>query len=325
MPRSKCLKYNDEQLRILVCITGFGPLAQKELSRTTGIKKGNLSTAVKSLLSQGILIHKNIQDTGKKRGRPMEYLALKSPFLIQEICDELEYRKNQHEIEMKEFDARFIEYWAEWSDIVGDPSKYKDFADKYGEIMRERAILGAEDGSFSMRAIWAEVEGQRTIVVQKYDGTDNALKEISYQGIKYWLRLLQHPVRRILSFFIDNESAIFSKSEIEHGACLYTYPDAFLYTDALSKILSKLEAGAIITATQADQGKKYRLNIANPETKELIMILCLWQKKNAIAAGLRGRIIKKYIDTDTIYKVLTADVSRRIQELKRRQDIETPL
>jgi uncharacterized protein with HEPN domain len=55
------------------------------------------------------------------------------------------------------------------------------------------------------------------------------------------------------------------------------------------------------------------------------MILCLWQKKNAIAAGLRGRIIKKYIDTDTIYKVLTADVSRRIQELKRRQDIETPL
>lgn len=324
MPRSKCLKYNDEQLRILICIAGFGPLSQTELSRATGIKKGNLSTTVKSLLSQGILIHKDLQETGKKRGRPKEYLALKSPCSIQEILDVLEYRKYQYEREMKKFDACFKEYWVEWAKIANDPSKHKDFLDKYGELMRERANLGAEDGSFSSKAVWVDVEGEHTLVVQNYNGTDEALKEISYQGTKYWLRLLQHPVRRILSFLIDNEPAIFSKSEIEHGACLYTYPDAFLYTDALSKILSKLETGAIIKAILVNPEKKYRLNMANPETKDLIIPLCLWQKKNMIAGGLRGRTIQKCIDPDTIANTLKADLIRQIQGMKRRQGIETP-
>jgi len=323
MPRSKCLKYNDEQLRILVCVAGFGPISQTELSKATGIKTGNLSTAVRSLLSQGILIHKDLQETGKKRGRPKKYLALKSPCSIQEILDVLEYRKYQYEIEMKKRDACFKEYWVEWAKIANDPSKHKDFLDKYGELMRERANLGAEDGSFSSKAVWADVNGNHTLVVQNYDGTDHALKEISYQGIKYWQRLLQHPVRRILSFLIDNEPAIFSKSEIEHGACMYTYPDAFLYTDALSKILSKLETGAIIKAIIANSEKKYRLNMANPETKDLIIGLCLWQRKNMIAAGLRGRTVEKCADTHTIADALNEDIKERIQDMKLRQGIRS--
>lgn len=282
-----------------------------------------MSAAIQVLLDRGILAHRDPYMT-KKPGRPLEYLDLKSPCVIRDICDELKYRKEHCEIEMKELESRLnYEMWAECSEIGNDISKRNKFVDKYNKLAGERLNLGAANGSFSLRAVKDDAQGKHAWVVQEYDGTDNALKEISYQGIKYWLRLLQHPVRRILSFLIDDELAIFSKSEIERGACLYTYSDAFLHADGLSKILSKLEAGAIITATQVDHEKKYRLNIANLETKELIVGLCLWQKKNAIAAGIRGRTIERYVDNNTIKTVLREDIARQNQELKNRLHIKT--
>jgi len=64
--------------------------------------------------------------------------------------------------------------------------------------------------------------------------------------------------------------------------------------------------------------------MANPETKDLVIPLCLWQKKIMIAVGLRGRTVKKCIDPDTIANTLKADLIRQIQDMKRHQGIETP-
>lgn len=157
MARSKCLEYNDEQLRILLCIAGYGPLSVTDLSMATGIKRGNLSAEIKNLLSHEVLKKDEApQMKSRRRGRPRDYLALKSPWLIRNICDELEYRKYQYESEVKKLDSSINnKFLADWYKIANDSdeSKRHELLDKYSEIMRERINLGAEDGSFSAKAI----------------------------------------------------------------------------------------------------------------------------------------------------------------------------
>lgn len=266
MARSKCLAYNDEQLRILLCIAGYGPLSLTDLSIATGIKRGNLSTEIKNLLSHEVLKKDGApQMKSRRRGRPREYLALRSPWLIQDICDELEYRKYQYESEVRVLNS-FInnKFWADWSKIANDSDegKRQDFLDKYSEIMRERINLGAEDGSFSAKAIWEDIDGQRTLVMQQYDGVQYSTREISYQGIKYWLRRLQSPTLKILGFFMDNVPKEYSEPEIAEGAGLEP--------DILSRLLPKLEDSQKIVATRIGQAKTYRLDMQNREIVELM-------------------------------------------------------
>jgi len=266
MPRSKCLRYNDEQLRVLLCIAGYGPLSQTDLSRATGIEKRNLPHVINDLRLHKVLKNYEVPQTcGKRRGRPKEYFSLNSPWLIQDICDELEYRKNQYEIEMKELESQInYEYWDEWSKIANDADKERKqrFLDKYSEIMVERLNLGANDGSISHRAARIEVEGQRTIVWHPYNGIPSSLRVFSYQGIEYWLRRLQSPMLRVLGFLMDNPTTEYSKSEIAEGAGLDM--------DALSEIWLKLKTSGLIVATQGSQVETYKLNMKNHEVMGLM-------------------------------------------------------
>jgi hypothetical protein len=201
----------------------------------------------------------------RRRGRPREYLALKSPWLIQSIYDELEYRKYQYESEVKKLDSSINnKFWADWSKIANDSDegKRQDFWDKYSEIMRERINLGAEDGSFSAKATWEDIDGQRILVTKQYDGVQYSTREISYQGIKYWLRRLQSPTLKILGFFMDNVPKEYSMPEIAEGAGLEP--------DILSRSLPKLEESQKIVATRRGQVKTYRLNMQNREIIELM-------------------------------------------------------
>jgi hypothetical protein len=261
MPRSKCLAYNDEQLRILLCIAGYGPLSLTDLVSTTGIKTSNLSTEINNLISTKIL-KKDKGPQNKRRGRPREYLALKSPWILLSICDELEYRKYQYESEMKKLNSRMNnEFWADWFEIANDPDegKRQDFLDKYNEIIRERINLGAEDGSFSAKADLADIDGQKIIVWQQYDGRLSSTKEISYQGIIFWLQLLQNPTLRILGFLMDNAAKDHSAEEIADAICLET--------DIVSGIMPKLEASQKIVSMRKDQTKTFKLNIKNQKVK----------------------------------------------------------
>jgi len=267
MSRSKRLHYNDEQLRVLLCIAGYGPLSRTDLSKATGIEKGNLSRVVNELLSGRIIKpREGPETTGRSRGRPREYLALESPQIVQELCDELKFRKKLYELERARLDLYNNEkYWADWCEIAGDldNNRRAAFLDKYRELKRKRLNLGADDGSFSTKAVWVEVDGRRVIVVRRYNGILYSTREVSYQSVKYWLRRLHSPMLIVMGFFMDNESVVHSKSDIAKGTGLKM--------TVLSQIWPKLEAQGIILATRmVGQVKMYKLNKQNDDVKELM-------------------------------------------------------
>ena len=224
MPRSKSLTYNDEQLRILVCISLYGPHSLTDLMLRTGMKRSNLSAEITNLLSRGVLKRDKLtQIRSRHPGRPREYLALVSSWTIQSVCDELEYRKYQHESEIKKLDSSINnEFWVDWDKIANDPNecKRKDFSDKYLNIMLERINLGGEKGSSAPKATLQDIDGEPTIVIDPSGNARNLPKEISYQGIKYWLRLLQSPTIKLLGFLMDNAPKEHSIQEIAEGTNL---------------------------------------------------------------------------------------------------------
>lgn len=266
MPRSKCLQYNDEQLRVLLCIAKFGPLSQKEISRITGIDKRNLSAVTDELSSHKVIKLLELPKTmGKRRGRPMQYFTLNSPWMVQSICDELKYRKNQYEIEKKELNSRIgLQSWAEWYEISdnADEERRNAFLDKYTKLLVDRINLGGDDGSISAKAVISEVEGKPTIIWNYYDAIPHSLRYISHQGVLFWLNLLQEPSLKVLHFLMDNPTTIYSKSEIAGGAALYE--------DDLLKILPRLKTSQLIIAIQGSLEETYKLNIQNRGVERLM-------------------------------------------------------
>jgi predicted transcriptional regulator len=256
MPRSKCLAYNDEELRILLCIAGYGPLSTTDLSRATGIRMGNLSTEIKNLLSRDVLKKDSAQMKSRRRGRPRVYLALDSPWVMQTIRDELEYREKQYEIEMNQLDGVINnEFWVDWDRIASDKSKHQDFLNEYGELVIRRLNLGAKADLFSNKSIRENVDGESILERQQRDGIRNSLRKISYPGIRFWLQVLQNPTLRVLGFFMDNPIEDYSLDEIEEAVCME-------YNDTSSALL-ELEKKQELIATMRGGTKTYRLNLRN--------------------------------------------------------------
>lgn len=289
MPRSKCLHYNDEQLRILICIAGFGPFSRTDLSEVTGIKHRNLAHAINDLLENGDLKPIEVPERiSRNPGRQKEYLTLTSIWIVRRICDELEFRKNRLKAAMEELDSRIIEKNSTEGLAKLNENERKAFLDEWGEAMLKRLSLGAEDGSYSSKAAWEDVDGQRTIVVQRYDGVLYSVREVSYLGVIYWLWRLQNPALRVLSFLLDNGSADYSKNGLVEGTGLEM--------DVLSQMCKRLESdGLIILAGMSGQEEMYKLNRRNPVVKKLMTSLCLWKGKSKTGIGLRGIAIQKSI------------------------------
>lgn len=101
--KSEYLNFIDNELRVLICITVYGPLSRADLSTKTGIKKGNLTPIVDGLLSRCHLKEQNPPQTiDKAAGRPTEdWLVLAYPQKIYDIIIELEYRKEYYTGEIK--------------------------------------------------------------------------------------------------------------------------------------------------------------------------------------------------------------------------------
>lgn len=308
MSRSKSNQFTDEQLKVLLCTAGYGPLSRTDLSEVTNIKPGNLTFAINDLLSHRVLKSKEVPERiSRGRGRPREYLTLSSYWTVQEICDELEFRKNRYEADMRELEA-YVNGKAQPNNILGlDESGRRTYLSEWGDAQLKRIKLGAADGSFSSKAVWAEVDGHRTIIWHRYDGIPYALREISYQGVSYWLRQLQNPALKVLRFLIDNGSPDRSKKDIAKGTGLEI--------TTLSRILPRLEARQIVIATGFEgQYNVYKLNKKSRTVKELMIMLCLW--KGMTGRGLRGIAVQRSLAPEdlVIVQKMKADLRMHVEQ-----------
>jgi len=106
-----------------------------------------------------------------------------------------------------------------------------------------------------------------SIVIDPSGNARNLPKEISYQGIKYWLRLLQSPTIKLLGFLMDNAPKEHSIQEIAEGTNLEE--------DTLSRLLPSLEKSQKIVASHKNEVKTYKLNMQNREIIGLMDIMGL--------------------------------------------------
>lgn len=230
MSRSKCDRFNDEELRVLICVAGFGPLSLTELSKMTGITMGNLSHAGERLVSKGFLKHLDGPET-KMRGRPREYLSLASPWFTLYICDELEYRLTQYQIELEKLKQRV------------NSSDYANWIENANALMYET--------------------GLRNDKQLRWECVIKSTKVISPPGVEYWLARLRSQKLKVLGFLFDNPYKNYSISEIAGGAGI----DDMV---SLSETLKKLVKSDYVISVANGKDEAFKLNDKNTDAIELM-------------------------------------------------------
>ncbi|VVB70047.1 Uncharacterised protein [uncultured archaeon] len=201
MSRGKWLQFNDEQLRILLCIAdnvpipqddlkelmhtapGWKPrdyelLTQSDITKLTGIEKGNLSHSITELVARGILKQQDSRKS-KRRGRPGRYLELASHYTIFYVCDELQYRMKGYGQERGELDSVIEKLYHELFQIPYD----EETADSDN---LENAVLGKYACALTKYAKLGDPSS-----------ASNSLKEVSYPMLQYWSWRMQHEAKKV--------------------------------------------------------------------------------------------------------------------------------
>ncbi len=190
MSRSNYRRFNDSQLRVLLCIAvnkpisqdavnflqpivppGWKPrdydrLTQTDLTVLTDIEKGNLSNNIKELVAGGYLMRQGSKGS-KRSGRPGEYLDLASTYVILDLRDELEYRMSVYEEERIKL-QRFVD--TKWNDMLSfDPDAGEAESDEFDRGLEEYSEAQARLGKLYPWSV------------------STSLKEVSYPMVNHWL------------------------------------------------------------------------------------------------------------------------------------------